>query len=418
MLQQNKQGRLADSQKAEFSELLSAASIVALFTFANMLGFLVRGSGEPDTQEIEVGDAEEIVLDDPNTALKGAVWELDRKIALHADGDAKLAAVVDAYAETLMNEIALRAAGARQLDAFVARTYRVEADDFQIDGFTPARRAAAQSLTMTFKKPEEVIGNHIAKHQCLKLAKMLMAYDFTRQLNPFVELGGFIFTFLGDGKPGTGKTTLIQMLAGLLKDYCDAAGYPFRYENLSARRSIPIRANRRRTPRRSSRRSWTRMSSAWAPSTISTRSPAARRPAVLLRPAGDHRRSDGELRRRQYRGARQLQLRHVLKLPGERRRRPAPAGRRPLPGRRAAERGRLHRHPAPAAGLQSQDPGRQARSVRRPGDPPCRLAILREAQPAGRAAAAGAAGRGRQAGRQTRHHRQAGRLSEGDPGGR
>ncbi len=234
MLQQNKQGRLADAQKAEFSELLSAASIVALFTFANMLGFLTRGSGEPNAQEIEIGDAEEIVLDDPNTALKGAIWELDQKVALHADGDAKLVPVVDAYAETLMNAIALRAAGAHHLDAFVARTYRVEADDFQIDGFTPARRAAAQTLTMTFKKPEEVVGNHIAKHQCLKLAKMLMAYDFDRQLNPFVELGGFIFTFLGDGKPGTGKTTLIQMLAGLLKDYCDAASYPFRYENLSS----------------------------------------------------------------------------------------------------------------------------------------------------------------------------------------
>ncbi len=43
-----------------------------------------------------------------------------------------------------------------------------------------------------FKKPEEIIGNHIAKYQALKLAKMLMAYDFDRQMNPFVELGGFL----------------------------------------------------------------------------------------------------------------------------------------------------------------------------------------------------------------------------------
>ena len=40
-------------------------------------------------------------------------------------------------------------------------------------------------------------------------------------MNPFAELGGFIFTFMGDGQPGTGKTTLIQMLAGLLNDYCE-----------------------------------------------------------------------------------------------------------------------------------------------------------------------------------------------------
>ena len=67
----------------------------------------------------------------------------------------------------------------------------------------------------------------------MKLAKMLMAYDFDRHLNPFAELGGFIFTFMGDGKPGTGKTTLIQMMAGLLNEYCNNAGYPFRYANLS-----------------------------------------------------------------------------------------------------------------------------------------------------------------------------------------
>lgn len=67
----------------------------------------------------------------------------------------------------------------------------------------------------------------------MKLSKMLMAYDFDRKLNPFAELGGFIFTFMGDGMPGTGKTTLIQMMAGLINDYCANANYPFRYQNLS-----------------------------------------------------------------------------------------------------------------------------------------------------------------------------------------
>ena len=60
-----------------------------------------------------------------------------------------------------------------------------------------------------------------------------MAYDFERKLNPFAEMGGFIFTFMGDGKPGTGKTTLIQMMAGLIHGYCQNAGYPFRYQNFS-----------------------------------------------------------------------------------------------------------------------------------------------------------------------------------------
>ena len=78
-----------------------------------------------------------------------------------------------------------------------------------------------------------MVGNHIAKYQAMKLSKMIMAYDFDRRLNPFAELGGFIFTFMGDGAPGTGKTTLIQMMAGMINDYCQIAGYPFRYQNLS-----------------------------------------------------------------------------------------------------------------------------------------------------------------------------------------
>jgi SpoVK/Ycf46/Vps4 family AAA+-type ATPase len=108
---------------------------------------------------------------------------------------------------------------------------RIEADDFTLDGFDVAPGKRSKPLVMSFKKPEEVVGNHIAKYQSVKLAKMLMAYDFDRELNPFVELGGFLFTFIGDGAPGTGKTTLIQMIAGLVNDYCQIAGYPFVYEN-------------------------------------------------------------------------------------------------------------------------------------------------------------------------------------------
>jgi energy-coupling factor transporter ATP-binding protein EcfA2 len=132
-----------------------------------------------------------------------------------------------------MAKVALRGQDAPRISGFTAASWMVEADKLTIAGFKPARAARGTALTMTFKKPNEVVGNHIAKYQSLRLAKMLMAYDFERKLNPFAEMGGFIFTFMGDGAPGTGKTTLIQMMAGLLNDYCKAAGYPFRYQNFS-----------------------------------------------------------------------------------------------------------------------------------------------------------------------------------------
>ena len=182
---------------------------------------------------VEVGEVEEVLTDNAQLALHGALWELDQDIAKHAGDDARLTATVTAFAEQLMEKVTLRAQNAGRLAPFTQASWRVEADDFTIRGFEPASKGKSSTLTMTFKKPHEVVGNHIAKYQAMKLAKMLMAYDFDRRLNPFAELGGFIFTFMGDGKPGTGKTTLIQMMAGLIQGYCQNAGYPFRYQNLS-----------------------------------------------------------------------------------------------------------------------------------------------------------------------------------------
>ncbi len=227
----NLENRLAPDRKAEFTELLAAEALAVLYTFANAAAFLLAPSATE--RSVEVGAVEEVLTDNAPLALHGAIWELDQVLASHAKDDATLVAAVLGYCELLMAKVALRGATAPRLAGFTGASWMVEADKLTIAGFKPARAAKGTALTMTFKKPTEVIGNHIAKYQSLRLAKMLMAYDFDRKLNPFAELGGFIFTFMGDGKPGTGKTTLIQMMAGLLNDYCKVAGYPFRYQNFS-----------------------------------------------------------------------------------------------------------------------------------------------------------------------------------------
>ena len=227
----NLEGALPAARKTEFTELLAAEALITLYVFGNASAYLL--SAHQTEVTVEVGEVEEILTDNGQTALHGILWELDQDIATHAPDDTHLVAAVTAFAEALMEKVALRAQTAPRLDAFTGASWRVEADDFAVQGFTPATKAKSSTLTMTFKKPNEVVGNHIAKYQAMKLAKMLMAYDFDRRLNPFAELGGFIFTFMGDGKPGTGKTTLIQMMAGLINDYCQVAGYAFRYQNLS-----------------------------------------------------------------------------------------------------------------------------------------------------------------------------------------
>ena len=227
----NLEGRVPEPRRGEFGELLAGEALVVLFTFGNALAYLI--APHVGTATVELGEVEEVLTDNAPLALQGALWELDQDIGALATDDVKLVAVVSAFAEALMKKVQIRAENGARVSVFTGASWKVEADGLTIAGFKPAKAAKGGMIAMAFKKPHEVVGNHIAKYQSLRLSKMLMAYDFERRLKPFAELGGFIFTFMGDGKPGTGKTTLIQMMAGLLNDYCKVAGYPFRYQNFS-----------------------------------------------------------------------------------------------------------------------------------------------------------------------------------------
>lgn len=217
---------LEGEDASQFRKLLSASAYVAAFTFASYLLQLIDSDGESPNDIAEP----QFNFDTPQDAVKSLIAGLDAAIS-GAKDDATLTTRARAFARVAMEGLLSRKSRFDGLGTFEDAHIRIEKDDFNIDGFDVAPGKKSKPLEMTFKKPDEVVGNHIAKYQSLKLAKMLMAYDFDRQMNPFVELGGFLFTFIGDGAPGTGKTTLIQMIAGMVNGYCQVAGYPFHYEN-------------------------------------------------------------------------------------------------------------------------------------------------------------------------------------------
>lgn len=222
----NARAPLEGDEAGHFKKLLSAAAYVSAFSFASYLLQTIDSEGEAPNDVAEP----DFLFDTAQDALKSLIAGLDRAVAGSKD-DIDLMTRARAFARVAIDGLLQRKGRFDGIGPFEEAHIRIDKDDFTIDGFDVAPGKKSKPLVMTFKKPEEVVGNHIAKYQSLKLAKMVMAYDFQRELNPFVELGGFLFTFIGDGAPGTGKTTLIQMIAGLINGYCQVAGYPFAYEN-------------------------------------------------------------------------------------------------------------------------------------------------------------------------------------------
>ncbi|MEO0635381.1 MAG: ATP-binding protein [Pseudomonadota bacterium] len=224
--EKNAANPLSGGEAGEFKSLLEAQSYIAGFSLAAYLVQTIVAEGEA------AGDMPEpsYTFDTGQDAVKAILAGLETAI-IGAKDDESLLQNARSYAKSVIAGLLSRRARFEGLAGFENSHIRLEADNFELNGFDVAPGEKRQALVMQFKKPNEIIGNHIAKYQSIKLAKMIMAYDFDRQLNPFVDLGGFLFTFIGDGSPGTGKTILIQMLAGMMNDYCQMAGYPFYYEN-------------------------------------------------------------------------------------------------------------------------------------------------------------------------------------------
>lgn len=229
LTKQNARAALQGADADRLRNMNGGAAYVAGFAAAAFILTTLDGDADPETK----GDPQPN-FDTPYDGLKAFVGGLDRVIADAADDAALIAKARGFAAQFIEALLARRSRFEAELGSFADAKLNVERDAFTLEGFDTAPGRKAKPLSMTFKKPKEIIGNHLAKRQAMRLARMIVAYDFDKQLNPFVELGGFLFTFIGDGAPGTGKTILIQMTAGLINDYCQVAGYPFHYENFGA----------------------------------------------------------------------------------------------------------------------------------------------------------------------------------------
>jgi len=231
----NKAGQLGKEQESELKSKTETASSASLFALAHFLIRKLEGyrSAEVESLSFEVDPPVSLLVNNQTNALHSALFYLHDAIERQAKDDVSLVKVILSCARELAQRISTTRESLRFVEFYTRYHYRIEPEGIHLSGFDLEEPVTSSQVEVQEKRPEEVVGNHIAKFEAMRLAPRLVCYDLERQRNPFVDLGGFTFTLIGDGSPGTGKTTLIQMTVTLLKEYCGVVGLPFRYLNFS-----------------------------------------------------------------------------------------------------------------------------------------------------------------------------------------
>lgn len=231
----NRAGRLSERAEPELLEKIEAASAASLFALCSFTLSALRSDAREASGDaaFELPAPDALPLGSQTDALHACLHYVHEAIDAQARDDASLVRSVAEAARQQAERLAALSGSLQHLEFFTRYHYRIDPDDVLVAGFELPDERVTSDIAVQRKRPEDVVGNHVAKLEASRIAQRLVCYDLERQANPFIDLGGFVFSFIGDGSPGTGKTTLIQMVVSLLQDYAEVAGLPLRYQNFS-----------------------------------------------------------------------------------------------------------------------------------------------------------------------------------------
>ncbi len=118
--------------------------------------------------------------------------------------------------------------------------FRIMDDFLQLQGFENKSVASIevkqQKLSFQPITSKDITGNQSAKRQVSRNIERVCCYDTKEQKNPFLELGGVDWTTLGDGLPGTGKSSMWRLAMTILQERAEAMG--LKYNIFSVDQSI------------------------------------------------------------------------------------------------------------------------------------------------------------------------------------
>lgn len=225
---------LADAQKAELNEKMQTAAAVLVFSTARFIlwdmRLLVENNSFLGNIPSEFGQVD---ISTPRSAAMAMMYYLGKHLQQETNGsDDRLVAAVYGFAQVAQEAVLNRVPGLKHSELFTGVAYMLENTDFSIAGFEAGSFSGANSVEFNRVDMGEIVGNADAKHFARRLALRLLAYNFIEQRNVFSELGGLPLTWMGYGKPGTGKSMMIAALATIIKDHCDHLNIPFLFHPL------------------------------------------------------------------------------------------------------------------------------------------------------------------------------------------
>src|SRR3990167_6355048 len=215
-----KNGGLTPDRQTERQQKNQTAAAIQLFVAASY-GLYRLTHYKPEeigAVPLELGAVPEISILQPPEAYQCFVFYLAKLLELKRTDQARLVQSGPAavkmtllYLQLVIDEIKLKLPALRYTEPFTAATYKLETEDFMVNGFETVVQDVQASVIVNPVKFEEIVGNRAAKHNALRSIHRLGLFDLKVKKNPYIAAFGKVpLITMGKGMAGTGKT----MMAG------------------------------------------------------------------------------------------------------------------------------------------------------------------------------------------------------------
>jgi hypothetical protein len=143
-----------------------------------------------------------------------------------AQTPAQFAKLTELYFSDVLKEVQARSGSFKYAEPFINTVYKLDDTGFMLRGFEVSTKSATVAQ---FKRinAKDIVGNHEMKRVLKRIGQYVIAYDFEKKMNPFMELEAMPWIGVLQGSAGTGKSMGLGYLQTLVHDYCKALGLPF-----------------------------------------------------------------------------------------------------------------------------------------------------------------------------------------------